>query len=383
MKKVLRTGAPSEALRPDSQSQSSGLFHEIVVGDCVAEMAKLPAGCADVIFADPPYNLQLQGALHRPDQSEVDAVNDEWDQFASFEAYDAFTRAWLLAARRVLKPNGTLWVIGSYHNIFRVGTILQDLGFWILNDVVWRKNNPMPNFRGRRFTNAHETMIWASRSADSKGYTFNYESLKSGNDDLQLRSDWLLPICTGGERLKDNEGRKLHPTQKPESLIARVLMSTSKPGDLVIDPFSGSGTTAAVAKRLGRSFFGVDRERDYVEAGRARVAAVETLSDNMLSLPEARREAPRVSFASVVERGLVEPGTVLTDAKAKVQAVVRVDGTIALNNIIGSIHKIGALSQGAVACNGWSFWFAKTSNGLVCIDDYRTQMRAEMADAGA
>jgi modification methylase len=383
MRQVLRTGAPSEALRPDSRLQAQALVHEIVMGDCVAELSKLPAGCADVVFADPPYNLQLQGALHRPDQSEVDAVDDEWDQFASFEAYDAFTRAWLLAARRALKPTGTLWVIGSYHNIFRVGTILQDLGFWILNDVVWRKNNPMPNFRGRRFTNAHETLIWASRSPEAKGYTFNYEALKSGNDDLQLRSDWLLPICTGGERLKDTEGRKLHPTQKPESLIARILMATSKPGDLVIDPFSGSGTTAAVSKRLGRSFFGVERERGYVEASRQRVAAVETLPPDMLTLPTPKREAPRIAFASVVERGLVPAGTVLTDAKGKVKATVRPDGTIALNNIIGSIHKIGALSQGAVSCNGWGFWHAQTSTGLVSIDDYRTRLRDELSAAGA
>ncbi len=379
MKNVLRSGAPSTALRLENQ-----LSHEVIMGDCVAEMAKLPAGCADAIFADPPYNLQLQGTLHRPDQSTVDAVDDAWDQFASFEAYDAFTRAWLLAARRALKPNGSLWVIGSYHNIFRVGAIMQDLGFWILNDVVWRKNNPMPNFRGRRFTNAHETMIWASRSAEAKNYTFNYEALKSGNDDLQLRSDWLLPICTGAERIKDEDGRKAHPTQKPESLLARVILSTTKPGDLVIDPFSGSGTTGAVAKRLGRNFLGFERERDYVDVARARIASVETLPEEMIALPQPKREAPRVAFSTVVEAGLIDVGATLTDAKGKIEAQVRADGTIALQgNIIGSIHKMGALSQGAVSCNGWSFWYLKTSKGLVSIDDFRTKIREGMAQAGA
>ena len=220
----------------------------------------------DLVFADPPYNLQLEGRLTRPDQSEVDAVDDDWDKFASFAAYDDFTRAWLLACRRVLKPNGALWVIGSYHNIFRVGAILQDLGFWILNDIVWRKTNPMPNFRGRRFTNAHETLIWASRDADAKGYTFNYDALKAANDDLQMRSDWLFPICTGDERLKDGEGRKVHPTQKPEALLHRILLASSKPGDVVLDPFFGTGTTGAVAKRLGRHFVGIEREADYIAA---------------------------------------------------------------------------------------------------------------------
>ena len=254
--------------------RASPWLDTILKGDCITELEKLPAASVDLVFADPPYNLQLEGPLTRPDQSEVDAVDDAWDKFASFAAYDDFTRAWLLACRRVLKPNGTLWVIGSYHNIFRVGAILQDLGFWILNDVVWRKTNPMPNFRGRRFTNAHETLIWASRDAGAKGYTFNYDALKAANDDLQMRSDWLFPICTGGERLKDDDGRKVHPTQKPEALLHRVLLASTKPGDVVLDPFFGTGTTGAVAKRLGRHFVGIERDAGYIAAAEARIAAV-------------------------------------------------------------------------------------------------------------
>jgi modification methylase len=375
----------SLVLRTQTRSVASGMDipgSRIILGDCIAELEKLPAASVDLIFADPPYNLQLQGSLHRPDHSLVDAVDDDWDQFASFAAYDAFTRAWLSAARRVMKPNAAIWVIGSYHNIFRVGTILQDLGFWILNDVVWRKNNPMPNFRGRRFTNAHETMIWASRSAESK-YTFNYETMKAGNEDLQLRSDWLLPICTGGERLKGADGRKVHPTQKPEALIARVLMSSTKRGDVVLDPFSGSGTTAAVSKRLGRTCIGIERDPEYAAASRERLAGVETLPDEALAEIPAKREAPRVAFSSVVERGLITPGAKLTDAKRRVEAMVRADGTIALGNVIGSIHKIGAVAQDAEACNGWTYWHVETPKGLSPIDSLRSLIRAEMAGSSA
>src|SRR5881392_4022409 len=267
---VSRRGASVRAPRVSSESPSCS---RILIGDCVAEMAKLPAESVDLVFADPPYNLQLQGDLKRPDDSRVDAVDDAWDKFASFEAYDTFTRAWLTACRRVMKPNATLWVIGSYHNIFRVGTLLQDLGFWVLNDVIWRKTNPMPNFRGRRFTNAHETMIWAAREAGGKGYTFNYEVLKAGNEDVQVRSDWTLSLCTGEERLKGNDGKKLHPTQKPEALLARVILSSSRPDDLVLDPFSGTGTTGAVAKLLGRRFVGFEREAAYADAAKTRIAA--------------------------------------------------------------------------------------------------------------
>ncbi len=269
---VSRRGASARAPRTNFESAS----HRIILGDCVAEMSKLQAGSVDLVFADPPYNLQLKGDLKRPDESHVDAVNDDWDKFDSFSAYDDFTRAWLLAARAAMKPSATIWVIGSYHNIFRVGAIMQDLGFWLLNDIVWRKSNPMPNFRGRRFTNAHETMIWAARDEKAKGYTFNYEALKAANEDVQARSDWLIPLCTGEERLKGADGKKVHPTQKPEGLLARVLLSSSKPGDLVIDPFNGTGTTGAVAKRLGRSYIGFERDKTYAKAAQARIAAVES-----------------------------------------------------------------------------------------------------------
>src|SRR6266850_1568893 len=298
---VSRRGASARAPRtkfecdPDSQ---------IVVGDCVAEMSKLPASSVDLVFADPPYNLQLKGDLKRPDESHVDAVNDDWDKFSSFSAYDDFTRAWLLASRRVMKPSATLWVIGSYHNIFRVGAIMQDLGFWVLNDIVWRKSNPMPNFRGRRFTNAHETMIWAVRDEKAKGYTFNYEALKAGNEDIQVRSDWTLSLCTGEERLKGKDKKKLHPTQKPEALLARVILAASRPDDLVLDPFCGTGTTGAVAKRLRRRFIGLERDSGYAEAAKARIAATEPLPEASLASFMTAREAPRVPFAALVERGL-------------------------------------------------------------------------------
>lgn len=354
----------------------------IILGDSIARLSDMAPASVDLVFADPPYNLQLQRELQRPDSSVVDAVDDEWDRFESFAAYDAFTRAWLLAARRVMKPDASLWVIGSYHNIFRVGAILQDLGFWILNDVVWRKANPMPNFRGRRFTNAHETMIWASRSAESK-YTFNYETLKAGNEDLQPRSDWFLPICTGAERLKDGDGRKVHPTQKPEALLERVLLASTRRGDVVLDPFLGSGTTAAVAKRLGRGFVGIERDPIYAEAARQRIAGIETLPDEALSVPPAKREAPRVAFSSVVEAGMIAPGTRLTCARGRHSALVRADGTLAHDNVVGSIHKIGALVQGAQACNGWTFWHVAGEKGLIVIDEYRTVLRAQMAKTGA
>src|SRR5437773_11559705 len=277
---VSRRGASARAPRTKFESESSA---RIVVGDCVAEMWKLPAGSVDLVFADPPDNLQLKGDLKRPDESHVDAVNDDWDKFSSFSAYDDFTRAWLLACRRVMKPAATLWVIGSYHNIYRVGALIQDLGFWILNDVVWRKSNPMPNFRGRRFTNAHETLIWAAREPNARGYTFNYEALKAGNDDVQVRSDWTIPLCTGEERLKGGDGKKLHPTQKPQALLARVILASSRPGDLVLDPFCGTGTTGAVAKRLGRRFIGIEREKTYAAAARARIAAVAPLPAPVLA----------------------------------------------------------------------------------------------------
>ncbi len=350
----------------------------IIKGDCVAALEALPDKSVDVIFADPPYNLQLGGALHRPDQSLVDACDDEWDQFASFEAYDAFTRAWLLACRRVLKPTGTIWVIGSYHNIFRVGATLQDLNFWILNDIVWRKTNPMPNFKGRRFQNAHETMIWASPDPKAKGYTFNYDAMKAANDDVQMRSDWLFPICSGGERLKGDDGKKVHPTQKPEALLARVIMASTKPGDIVLDPFFGSGTTGAVAKRLGRHFVGIEREQDYIDAASARIAAVEPLGKVELTVMTGKKAEPRVAFNVLLEAGLVKPGQVLTDAKRRHSAIIRADGTLTANGEAGSIHRVGARVQGLDACNGWTFWHVEEEGALKPIDDLRSVIRSRM-----
>jgi modification methylase len=372
---VSRRGASSRAPRLTLQSVPSG---RILLGDCVAEMAALPAASVDLVFADPPYNLQLRSDLKRPDDSRVDAVDDDWDKFASFEAYDAFTRAWLLAARRVMKPNATLWVIGSYHNIFRVGTILQDLGFWILNDVVWRKSNPMPNFRGRRFTNAHETLIWAARD-QAKSYTFNYEALKAGNDDVQVRSDWTIPLCTGEERLKDAEGTKVHPTQKPEALLARVILSASRPGEVVLDPFFGTGTTGAVATRLGRRFIGIERDAAYAAAAEARIARIEPLPQASLAPFVTAREAPRVPFTALLERGMIAPGQELYCAKRRHSALVRADGALAYGVNVGSIHRIGALAQGLEACNGWTFWHVETNKGLAVIDTLRAKVRAEMA----
>ncbi|WEZ84120.1 site-specific DNA-methyltransferase [Rhizobium sp. 32-5/1] len=373
MSSVVSKAEISRAVRP------SGWLNTILKGDCVAALEALPDNSVDVVFADPPYNLQLGGALTRPDQSLVDAVDDEWDQFVSFDAYDAFTRAWLLAVRRVLKPTGTLWVIGSYHNIFRVGATLQDLNFWILNDIIWRKTNPMPNFKGRRFQNAHETLIWASPNAKGKGYTFNYDALKASNDDVQMRSDWLFPICSGGERLKGEDGKKVHPTQKPEALLARIMMASSKPGDVILDPFFGSGTTGAVAKRLGRNFVGVEREQVYIDAANARIAAVEPLGKATLSVLSGKKAEPRVAFNTLVESGMIKPGAVLTDAKRRYSAIVRADGTVASGGEAGSIHRLGAKVQGLDACNGWTFWHYEERGVLRPIDDLRAVIRSDMA----
>ena len=361
----------------DEVSTTDGI-DRIVVGDCVEIMNALPEGGVDMVFADPPYNLQLGGELHRPNNTRVDGVDDDWDRFDGFAAYDAFTREWLTAARRVLKPDGTLWVIGSYHNIYRVGAMLQDMGFWMLNDVVWRKTNPMPNFRGRRFTNAHETLIWCARDKDSK-YLFNYEAMKNLNDDLQMRSDWELPICTGQERLKKN-GVKAHPTQKPESLLYRVILSSTEVGDVVLDPFFGTGTTGAVAKKLGRKYIGLEREAEYVEVARERIKKVRELSDEEKTLYSTppKRSLPRIPFGRLIERGMLKPGTVLCDHRRRHTAKVRADGSLASADFRGSIHQVGAHVQKAPACNGWQFWNVDDGGDLVSIDTYRQKLRAEL-----
>jgi len=352
---------------------------QIIAGDCIQVMQSLPAGSVDLIFADPPYNLQLKGALHRPDNSLVDAVDDAWDQFSDFAAYDSFTRDWLAAARRLLKPHGAIWVIGSYHNIFRLGAELQNQGFWLLNDVVWRKSNPMPNFRGKRFTNAHETLIWAGRAQSSK-YTFNYEALKALNEGVQMRSDWVIPLCTGHERLKDAAGDKAHPTQKPEGLLHRIIVGTTNPGDVVLDPFFGTGTTGAVAQMLGRRWIGIEREAAYRTAATARLARVRRLDSDAIAVTGSKRAEPRVAFGILVERGLLRPGEVLTSPRGRA-AKVRADGTLVGADITGSIHQVGAHYEGAPSCNGWTYWHFTRDGTRVPIDLLRQQIRAEMGDA--
>ncbi len=360
-KVAAKRGRAEEAVLP---------LDQILMGDCIATMKALPARSVDMIFADPPYNLQLGGELFRPDGSHVDAVTDDWDKFDTFAAYDAFTRAWLAEAHRILKDNGTIWVIGSYHNIFRVGTAVQDLGYWILNDIVWRKANPMPNFRGTRFTNAHETLIWASKGEKAK-YTFNYRSMKTLNDELQMRSDWEFPICGGQERLKKG-GQKVHPTQKPEALLYRILLACTQPGDVVLDPFFGTGTTGAVAKRLGRRWIGIEREPGYCAAAIERITNALPLDESALSTMQSPKQQPKVAFGVLVENGLLPAGSVVTDAKRRFRAAVRADGSLASDcGAIGSIHKLGATLQGAPACNGWTFWHYEAEGGLKPIDALR------------
>jgi len=352
-------------------------MNRIISGDCIETMQSLPEASVDMVFADPPYNLQLEGDLHRPNNSRVDGVEEAWDRFDDFASYDRFSEAWLSAARRILKPEGTLWVIGSYHNIFRVGARLQDLGFWILNDVVWRKTNPMPNFRGRRFTNAHETMIWCAREREGR-YRFNYEAMKSLNDDLQMRSDWLLPICSGGERLKDGEGKKAHPTQKPEALLHRVILASTQPGDLVLDPFFGTGTTGVVAKRLGRNYIGIERDPGYIAAAEKRLSATPANTDAEIVATPGKRDEPRIPFGWLVERGYLSPGTLLTSVNRRWTAKVRADGTLIAADCRGSIHQVGAQVQGAPACNGWEFWYFEVEGKLVPINLLRQKLRAEL-----
>lgn len=360
---------PKKAVTAKAPAAAPIEADRLIRGDCIAEMAKLPDASVDMIFADPPYNLQLGGDLFRPEGGRVDAVDNDWDKFDTLAAYDRFTALWLAEARRILKPDGTIWVIGSYHNIFRVGATLQDQGFWILNDIIWRKANPMPNFKGTRFTNAHETLIWASQGEDAR-YTFNYKAMKTLNDELQMRSDWVLPICGGQERLKRN-GTKAHPTQKPEALLYRVMLACTKPGDVVLDPFFGTGTTGAVAKRLGRKWIGIEREDSYIEVALQRIEEALPLDESSLSIMQSSRQAPKVAFGTLVETGYLTPGAILTDAKRRWQATVRADGSLAIGTDTGSIHKIGATLQKAPSCNGWTFWHHETSEGLKPIDTLR------------
>ena len=355
----------------------------VLVGDCLEVLAQLPSASVDLVFADPPYNLQLERDLRRPNDTLVDGVDEDWDKFASFADYDRFSRAWLAECRRALKPDGAIWVIGSYHNIFRVGAVLQDLGFWIQNDIIWRKTNPMPNFRGRRFTNAHETLIWAARDAKSRA-TFNYEAMKALNDDLQMRSDWLFPICSGPERLKDAAGRKVHPTQKPEALLHRLLLASTNPGDLVLDPFFGTGTTGAVARRVGRRWLGIERNPAYAAAARDRIGKVRPHAPSVLETSRPKRLEPRVAFGTIIELGILEPGVTLTDERGGVSAQVKADGTLAVAGRQGSIHRLGAQLQGKAACNGWTYWHYEVEGGKKPIDALREEARRQLGlSAGA
>ena len=348
----------------------SKLLNKIINGDSLKELKKIPEKSFDLVFADPPYNMQIGKSLKRPDASKVKGVNDKWDQFESFKHYDDFCKAWLIECKRVLKDNGSIWVIGSYHNIYRLGYHLQNLNYWLLNDVIWRKNNPMPNFKGTRFTNAHETLIWASKNKKSK-ITFNYQSLKCLNDDLQMRSDWMLPICNGKERLKKSNGKKVHSTQKPESLLHRILLATTNKGDTIFDPFLGTGTTAVVAKKLGRNYYGIEKDLKYFKAARARINNAKKIEDDYLDTIENNKSKPRIPFGSLVELGILKPGTTLFDPKKKINVKVMVDGSIKYKESEGSIHKVAAKIMGAESWNGWTYWHCNINGSTVVIDSLR------------
>jgi DNA modification methylase len=358
-------------------------INKIHHGDCLDMMRRLPAGSVDLIFADPPYNLQLHRDLYRPDRSRVKAVDDGWDKFESFCSYDDFTRAWLFECHRVLKDTGSIWAIGTYHNIFRVGALLQDAGFWILNDIIWVKTNPMPNFMGTRFANAHETLIWASKSKDAK-YTFHYRSMKVFNDGLQMRSDWLIPVCKGPERIKEG-GRKAHPTQKPEELLYRIIIATTNPGDLVVDPFAGTGTTAAVARRLGRNFIGFEQELDYVNLARERLDAVKPLQHDLLEIRNEKR-LPRVPFGALVASGMIIAGECLWSSDRKFMAEVQADASLVCSGMTGSIHSLGTQVSGRERTNGWNFWYVEREGKLLSVDklrdDYRKRLPRSFQSAG-
>ena len=349
------------------------IINKIENGDSIEILKRIPDKSFDLVFADPPYNMQIGEKLTRPDDSKVDGVNDKWDQFSSFEHYDKFSKSWLKECKRILKDNGSMWVIGTYHNIFRLGYHIQNLNYWILNDVIWRKNNPMPNFKGTRFTNAHETLIWASKNKKSR-YTFNYQSLKCLNDDLQMRSDWILPICNGKERLK-KDGKKIHSTQKPEALLHRIILATTNKGDSIFDPFLGTGTTAVVAKKLGRKYFGVEKDKKYFQAAKQRINETLEIKDDYLDILPNNKSKPRVPFGSLIEMGLIKPGTTLFDVKKRYNAKIMVDGSLKCQKAEGSIHKVAAKIIGAESCNGWTYWHYVSGNDLKPIDNLREKLR--------
>ncbi len=345
---------------------------KIINGDSLEVLKKIPSKTFDLVFADPPYNMQIGEKLKRPDNSKVHGVNDKWDQFLNFKHYDEFSKEWLKECKRILKDNGSMWVIGTYHNIFRLGYHIQNLNYWILNDVIWRKNNPMPNFKGTRFTNAHETLIWASKSKKSK-YTFNYQSLKCLNDDLQMRSDWTLPICNGKERLKKN-GKKIHSTQKPEALLHRIILATTNKGDLICDPFIGTGTSAVVAKKLGRKYFGIEKDKKYFGAANKRINQTRVIEDNYLDTVENNKSKPRIPFGSLVEMGIIKPGSVLFDQKKKFNAKIMADGSLKHKGNEGSIHRVAAKIMGTESYNGWTYWYCNIKGNSVSIDNLRQRL---------
>ena len=354
------------------------LRNKIINGNCLEEIKKIPDKSFDLIFADPPYNMQLGENLRRPDNSKVKSVDDDWDKFQNFKSYDEFSVIWLQECKRILKDDGTIWVIGSYHNIFRLGFHLQNLDYWILNDVIWRKNNPMPNFKGTRFTNAHETLIWASKNKNSK-YTFNYQSLKCLNDDLQMRSDWLIPICSGKERIKKN-GKKIHSTQKPESLLHRIILASTNKGDTIFDPFLGTGTTAVVAKKLGREYFGIEQNKNYFLSAKKRIHATKQIEDNNLDTIENNKSKPRIPFGSLIELGVIKPGTKIYDQKKEINARIMVDGSIKYKDSAGSIHKVAAKILGSERCNGWTYWYYQSGDRLKPIDELRQKLIPKQAN---
>ena len=348
--------------------------NKILLGDSLKIMKTIPSKSVDLIFADPPYNLQLKDTLYRPDQTAVEAVTQDWDKFNTYKEYDNFTEQWLKESKRILKKGGALWVIGSYHNILRVGTSIQNHGFWILNDIIWHKTNPMPNFRGTRFTNAHETLLWCTTSREAK-YTFNYQNLKELNDGKQMRSDWYIPICSGKERLRENNNQRSHPTQKPEALMYRIILSSTNKGDIILDPFLGSGTTAVVAKKLQRNFIGIEQDKEYVSLAKKRLKQTKVLNDEVVIMKKSRKDLPKVPFGELVEQGIIPPGAVLTDKKEKYKATVTVDGSLKINNISGSIHQVGATIQGLSNCNGWDFWHIKNKSTSILLDEVRDKYR--------
>ena len=354
------------------------LRNKIINGNCLEEIKKIPDKSFDLIFADPPYNMQLGENLRRPDNSKVKSVDDDWDKFQNFKSYDEFSVIWLQECKRILKDDGTIWVIGSYHNIFRLGFHLQNLDYWILNDVIWRKNNPMPNFKGTRFTNAHETLIWASKNKNSK-YTFNYQSLKCLNDDIQMRSDWLIPICSGKERIKKN-GIKIHSTQKPESLLHRIILASTNKGDTIFDPFLGTGTTAVVAKKLGREYFGIEQNKNYFLSAKKRIHATKQIEDNNLDTIENNKSKSRIPFGSLIELGVIKPGTKIYDQKKEINARIMVDGSIKYKDSEGSIHKVAAKILGSESCNGWTYWYYQSGDRLKPIDELRQKLISKQAN---